>query len=76
MDDRKYTRDGCLIVSELSRCPYFEKDKSAPKSAIEDCFYCKFSDFRRREYIERVENEAQGGVLYSTCHNEKNKIEI
>ena len=76
MDEKKYTRDGCLIVSELSHCPYFEKDKSAPKSSIEECFYCKFSDFRRREYIERVENEVQGGVLYSTCHNEKNKIEI
>ena len=74
MDDKKYTEDGCLIVSELSCCPHFEKDRSAPKSCSRDCFFCKFSDFRKREYIERVENETQVGVLYSTCHNEKNKL--
>ena len=73
MEEKRYTKDGYLIVSELSRCPFFEKDESAPKSCGADCFFCKYSDFRRREYIERVENEARGGVLYSSCHNEKNK---
>ena len=73
MKDNQYTKDGCLIVSELSRCPLFERDRSAPKSSVEDCFFCKFSDFRKWEYIERVEAEARQGVLYSVCHNEKNK---
>ena len=75
MEEKQYTKDGCLIVSELSRCPYFEKDQSAPKSSSQDCYFCKFSDFRKREYIERVESETQVGVLYSTCHNEKNKCQ-
>ena len=73
MEEKKYTHDGYLIVSELSRCPFFEKDSSAPRSCGSDCFFCKFSDFRKREYIERVEAEPQHGVLYSVCHNEKNK---
>ena len=73
MEEKRYTKDRCLIVSELSKCPFFEKDKSAPKSCEEDCFFCAFSDFRKREYIERIENEARGDVLYSVCHNEKNK---
>ena len=73
MEEKNYTKDGCLIVSELSCCPLFEKDEFAPKSCVADCFFCKFSDFRKREYIERVENEGQIGVLYSVCHNEKTK---
>ena len=73
-DEKRYTDDGCLVVSELSRCPLFEKDEfSAQLCCGEDCFFCKFSDFRKREYIERVETEARRGILYSVCHNEKNK---
>ena len=64
MEEKQYTKDGCLIVSELSHCPFFEKDRSAPRSCSADCFFCKFSDFRKREYIERVENEARSGILY------------
>ena len=74
MEGDRYTDDGYLIVSELSSCPYFEKDRSLPKSCSKDCYVCKFSDFRKREYIERVESEARGGILYSTCHNENNKL--
>ena len=74
MEEKKYTEAGFLIVSELSCCPYFEKDQSAPKSSSKDCYFCKFSDFRKREYIERLESETQVGVLYSTCYNEKNKF--
>ena len=74
MEEKRYTDDGCLIVSELSCCPYFEKDRSLPKSCSKDCYVCKFSDFRKREYIERVESEMQVGILYSVCHNEKNKL--
>ena len=73
MTEKTYSPDGYLIVSELSRCQHFEKDKFAPKSCGVDCFFCKFSDFRKRDYIERVENEAPDGVLYSVCHNENNK---
>ena len=70
----RYTADGCLIVSELGQCPFFEKDSSLTRSCgIEDCFFCKFSDFRKREYIERVEVESRRGILYSICHNEKNR---
>ena len=73
MEEKKYTGDGCLIVSELSRCPLFEADASTPGTYGEDCFFCKHSDFRRREYIERIANAARDGVLYSVCHHEKNK---
>ena len=76
MEEKKYTKDGSLVVSELDRCSLFEPDPLAPKSRGADCFFCKFSDFRRREYIERIENEALGNVLYSVCHNEKNKKTI
>ena len=76
MGEKEYTNDGRLIISELSRCPLFERDEASPKSCSEDCFFCKFSDFRKREYIERIENEARSGVLYSACHNEKNKKTI
>ena len=74
MEEKKYTEDGCLIVSELSCCPYFEKEQSLPKSCSRDCYFCKFSEFRKREYIERVKSEMKVGVLYSVCHNEKNKL--
>lgn len=74
MEEKKYTENGCLIVSELSCCPYFEKHRLAPKSYSADCYFCEFSDFRKREYIERIESETQVGVLYSVCHNEKNKL--
>ena len=73
MTEKKYSNEGFLIVSELSRCLFFEKDESVGRCSSEDCFYCKFSDFRKREYIEKVETEARRGVLYSVCHNEKNK---
>ena len=76
MTEKRYAEDGYLIVSELDRCPLFEKDESVRSCGGEDCFFCKFSDFRKREYIEQVENEARKGVLYSVCHNEKNKNTI
>ena len=73
MIEKRYSDDGYLIVSELSSCPFFEKDKTVPKSGGADCFFCKFSDFRKREYIERIETEAHSGILYSVCHNKQNK---
>ena len=73
MIEKRYLEDGCLVVSELDKCPFFEWAESARVCDDEDCFFCKFSDFRKREYIEQVKNEARRGVLYSVCHNEKNK---
>ena len=73
MTEKRYSHDGYLIVSELSHCPYFERDASADRLCGGDCFFCKYADFRKREYIERIESEPPGGVLYSICHNEKNK---
>lgn len=73
MIEKKYADDGYLIVSELARCAFFERCESSRPCDGNDCFFCKFSDFRKREYIEQVEAEARRGVLYSVCHNEKNK---
>ena len=72
-EERRYTEEGLLIVSELSRCPFFSSDTSSDGACeFEDCFFCKFSDFRKREYIEKMKSENHSGVLYSVCHNEKN----
>ena len=76
LTEKKYTSDGFLYVSELDRCPLFEKESAVRSCRSEDCFYCKFSDFRKREYIERVETEVRRGVLYSVCHNVKNKKRV
>ncbi|MBE6115064.1 MAG: hypothetical protein E7191_08305 [Erysipelotrichaceae bacterium] len=73
MKEMGYTKDGYLVVSELSRCGLFERDPSARLCNNVDCFFCKFSDFRKQEYIEQVKTDARKGVLYSVCHNEKNK---
>ena len=73
LDEKKYDSNGYLIVSELSRCDLFERDLAAPKSCSEDCFFCKFSDFRKPDYIESLKIKSPNGVLYSACHNEKNK---
>ena len=74
MAEKRYADDGYLIVSELDRCPFFAKDGSAAGlCSSDDCFFCRFSDFRKRDYIEKVKSEARKGVLYSVCHNEKNR---
>ena len=70
--EKQYTSDGFLIVSELEKCPFFEASSPSP-SYREDCFFCRFSDFRKPDYIEELKNDASGGVLFSTCHNERNK---
>ena len=73
MTEKKYSGDDYLIVSELSRCAFFERDDTSRPCDGDDCFFCRFSDFRKREYIEEVRSEGRKGVLYSVCHNEKNK---
>ena len=53
MTEKKYTSDGYLIVSELDKCSHFEKDEKAMLCCGNvDCFYCKYSDFRKIEYIK------------------------
>lgn len=75
MTKQKYTDDGYLIVSELDRCPCFAKEETPAGlcSSDEDCFFCKFSDFRKMEYIRKLEDSPEKGVLYSVCHNENNR---
>lgn len=74
MKDLNYTEDGFLIVSELYKCPFWEK-VSIPCNMgwNTDCFFCAYADFRKLEYIKCMENEPRKGVLYSVCHNEKNR---
>ncbi|MBQ9987875.1 MAG: hypothetical protein IJP28_05815 [Erysipelotrichales bacterium] len=74
LEEKRYTVDGYLLVSELSKCDLFEMDPNASLCDNVDCFFCKFSDFRKREYIEDVNREARGGVMFSICHHEKNRI--
>ena len=77
MIEKKYTPDGYLVVSEFDRCSFFEQGEAASQPCCgDDCFFCKFSDFRKQEYIEKVKTDARHGVLYSVCHNEKNKKAI
>lgn len=73
MEERKYDSDGFLLVSELQCCPYFEKNPSARLCNTEDCFSCKYSDFRKQEYIYAMMEHTIKGVLYSVCHNVKNQ---
>ena len=73
MDEKRYDAEGLLRVSELDRCPYFEQDPSARLCSSEDCYFCRFSDFRKREYMETLGKETNVGVLYSVCHNAKNQ---
>ena len=62
------------LYPSLTDVRFFEKGEAASQPCCgDDCFFCKFSDFRKREYIEQVKTDARKGVLYSVCHNEKNK---
>ena len=73
LDEKKYTNDGFLIVSENYTCPLWEKDTKPCRSGwTRACFFCKFADFRTPEFIRRAEEQPRGEKLYSVCHNEKN----
>ena len=76
MKEKKYDANGFLLVSELQKCPYFEKHPSVRLCNHEDCFFCKYSDFRKQDYIDSVKTEARKGVLYSICHNRRNQRRI
>ena len=74
MEEKKYTTDGFLIVSENQTCPLWEKDTKPCRSGFtRACFFCKFSDFRTEEFIRRAEEMPRGEILHSVCRNEKNK---
>ena len=75
MTDKKYTEDGCLIVSESYTCPLWEKDTKPCRSGwTRACFFCKFADFRTEEFIRRAEEMPRGRKMYSVCYNEKNRM--
>ena len=74
MSEKKYTKDGYLIVSEGHTCPLWEKDTKPCRSGwTHACFFCRFADFRTEEFIKRAEEMPRGTLLHSVCHNEKNK---
>ena len=74
MDEKKYTEDGYLIVSETDKCPLWEKDTVPCRSGYtKACFFCKFADFRKEELRKCAEEMPQGEKLYSICHHEQNR---
>ena len=74
MDEKKYTTDGFLVVSESYTCPLWEKDTKPCRSGwTKACFFCKFANFRTKAAIKRAEEMPRGTKLYSVCLNEKNK---
>ena len=75
MNEKKYTKDGYLIVSEMDTCPLWEKDTSPCRCGCNDhCFFCRFSNFRTEEFIRKAEEMPRGEPLYSVCRNEKNRV--
>ena len=74
MNEKKYTGDGYLIVSESDKCPLWEKTtRPCLVGCTNDCFYCRYSDFRTPDFIRNAENMPRTDKWYSKCHNEKNK---
>ena len=75
MNEKKYTKDGYLIVSELDTCPLWEKDTIPCRMGCNNrCFFCRFTNFRTEEFIRRTEEMPRGEPLYSVCRNEKNRV--
>ena len=74
MNDKKYNTEGYLIVTEMESCPLWEKDTNPCRTGWnKDCFFCRFADFRTKDFIDKVESEPKDGVWFSVCHNEKNR---
>lgn len=74
MNEKKYNENGYLIISEMDTCPLWERD-NVPSifGCTQDCFYCRFTDFRTEETITRAQQVPRGSKLYSICRNEKNR---
>ncbi len=74
MSEEKYTQDGYLIVSETDTCPLWEQDTIPCRwGCRNDCFFCRFANFRTEKFIRHAEDLPRGEELHSVCHNEKNK---
>lgn len=73
MNEKKYTPDGYLVVSEVDTCPLWEKDTIPCRNGCrKDCFFCRFADFRTEKFIRHAEEMPLGEPMYSVCRNEKN----
>ena len=73
MNDKKYTKEGYLIVSELYKCPLWKKSLTCSSGCEHDCFFCEYADFRKPEYLLELKNKPTPKKLYSVCHNEVNR---
>ena len=74
LDEKKFTSEGFLIISESDTCSLWERDtKPCCSGWTRACFFCKYADFRTDETIRRTESMPRGTKLYSVCQNEKNK---
>ena len=74
MDEKRYTDDGYLIVTETDKCLLWEKTTlSCSMGCTNDCFYCKYSDFRTPEIIAKVENVPRTGKWHRVFHKKKKK---
>ena len=73
MNEKKYTNEGLLVVSESDTCPLWEKDTKPCRSGwTRACFFCKYADFRTPEFIRQAEEWPRGEKLCSVCRNDQN----
>lgn len=63
-DERQYTPDGFLIVSESDCCPRWEAHREHSLWLCQECWFCKWSDFQEDLTVQRHT---------SVCHNEENR---
>ena len=70
----RYSAEGYRIVSEIDHCAFWEKD-SVPcyGSGTTDCFFCRYADFRKEQYMTQMQGQSAEEPLYSICHHEKNR---
>lgn len=62
------------MVTETDTCPLWEPgEQSKLILPLHDCFFCKYSEFRTIEFIQKVENVPKICKWQSPCHNHKNK---
>jgi hypothetical protein len=74
LNEKKYTDDGFLVVSESHTCPLWEKDSKPCRSGwTHDCFFCKFADFRSEEVIRRAEEKKKSFAVKTRSMKTKAK---
>ncbi len=59
----KRDEKGLLLVSASERCELFEESQIDALAPIRECWFCKWSDFRR---------STRGFLQESPCHHPKN----